>query len=308
MLDLIEGRVENAAPDQQIVLYAHAGAWWIQPTTDQPFTKIQPDGTWKNSTHLGTEYAALLVAPNYHPGAKLDTLPPLGKGVSGVMVSKGTIGMPASEKLIHFSGYDWIVRAASSSRGGETNAYSAKNVWTDSKGYLHLRMTMEDGHWTCAEVNLNHSLGYGSYRFVLEDNSHLPPSAVVGLFTTDETRSSIVENELDVELSQWSKPNSKNSQYLVQPYYITENVARFSTPDGLVTHSFRWQPGKVSFASVRGRMIHPDSKPFAQHVFTSGVPAAAAQTAHIDLYDFHHSQSHLQGPVEVVIEKFEYLP
>jgi hypothetical protein len=308
LLDFIEGRVEDAAPGQQVVLYAHAGAWWIQPTTDQPFTKIQPDATWKNSTHLGLEYAALLVDPGYLPGAKLEALPPVGKGVAAVAIGKGPAGVPASEKLIRFSGYDWVVRAAGSNRGGEPSAFSTKNAWTDSKGYLHLRMGIEDGRWTNAEVNLNRSLGYGSYRFVVEDSAHLPPSAVVGLFTMDEVRTSIVENELDVELSQWSKPKSRNSQYLVQPYYVPENVSRFSTPGGVVTHSFRWEPGKVSFASVRGAEIRPDSRPFAQHVFTSGIPAAGGQTAHINLYDFHHSQSHLQGPVEVVIEKFEYLP
>lgn len=308
LVDFIEGKVENALPGQQVVIYAHAGAWWIQPTTDQPFTKIQPDATWKNSTHLGLEYAALLVDPSYHPGAKLDALPALGKGVVAVAHGKGSAGIPASEKSIHFSGYDWIVRAAGSNRGGEPNAFSTHNAWTDSKGYLHLRMAIEDGHWTCAEVNLNHSLGYGSYRFVVEDSTHLPPSAVVGLFTMDEARTSIIENELDIELSRWGKPQSRNSQYLVQPYYVPENVSRFSTPAGVVTHSFRWESGKADFASVRGPVIRPDSRAFAEHVFTSGIPAAGVQTAHIDLYDFHHSQSHLQEPVEVVIEKFEYFP
>ncbi len=290
------------------MIYAHSGAWWIQPTTELPFAKIQPDTTWKNSTHLGVDYAALLVDPGYHPAAKLNTLPTVGNGVAAVTVSKGSADIPAAEKLIHFSGYDWIVRAAGSNRGGETSAYSASNGWTDSNGYLHLRMTMQDGRWTCAEINLSHSLGYGSYRFVVEDSAHLPPSAVVGLFTMDEAKTSLIENELDVELSRWGKPESKNSQYLVQPYYVPENVSRFTTPTGVVTHSFRWAPGKVSFASVRGSVMRPDSKPFAQHVFTAGIPAAGVQTVHIDLYDFHHSQSHLQSPVEVVIEKFEYLP
>lgn len=308
LLDFIEGKVENAAPGQKVVLYAHAGAWWIQPTTDQPFTNIQPDATWKNSTHLGLEYAALLVDAGYQPGAKLDALPQLGNGVAAIVVGKGPASVPAVEKHIHFSGYDWIVRAAGSNRGGESNTFSTNNAWTDSKGYLHLRMEIENGRWTCAEVNLSRSLGYGSYRFVVEDSGHLPPSAVVGMFTMDEAKTSIIENELDVEISQWGKPESKNSQYLVQPYYVPENVFRFSTPGGVVTHSFRWEAGKVSFASVRGPVVRPDSRPFAQHVFTSGIPPAGAQTAHINLYDFHHSQSHLQGPVEVVIEKFEYLP
>src|SRR5215471_1205588 len=53
-LETIEGRVNGARPGQQIVLYAKSGTWWIQPMTFQPYTKIESDSTWKNSTHLGT--------------------------------------------------------------------------------------------------------------------------------------------------------------------------------------------------------------------------------------------------------------
>ena len=51
----------GARPGQQVVLFARSGGWWVQPMANTPFTPIQPDGTWRNSTHLGTEYAALLV-------------------------------------------------------------------------------------------------------------------------------------------------------------------------------------------------------------------------------------------------------
>src|ERR1700750_1510262 len=54
-LDPLEGKVTGARPGQFIVLYAHSGAWYVQPYADQPFTTIQPDSTWRNSTHLGTE-------------------------------------------------------------------------------------------------------------------------------------------------------------------------------------------------------------------------------------------------------------
>jgi hypothetical protein len=30
-LDTISGRVMNARPKQQIVVYAHSGQWWVQP-------------------------------------------------------------------------------------------------------------------------------------------------------------------------------------------------------------------------------------------------------------------------------------
>ncbi len=85
----IEGRVTSARPGQQIVLYARGGAWYVQPFTDQPFTTIQPDSTWKSSTHLGTEYAALLVEPGYHPPLKTELLPAEGDGVAALATVRG---------------------------------------------------------------------------------------------------------------------------------------------------------------------------------------------------------------------------
>jgi signal transduction histidine kinase len=61
----------------------------VQPLADQPFTRIQPDSTWRNSTHFGTEYAALLVDPGYRPKAALDVLPSEGGGVIVVAITKG---------------------------------------------------------------------------------------------------------------------------------------------------------------------------------------------------------------------------
>lgn len=90
-LDTIEGRVVGAHPKQQIVLYARSGAWYVQPFADQQFTKIQPDSTWSNSTHLGTEYAALLVEPEYRPPAKTDVLPGPGGGVVAVAMVDGEL-------------------------------------------------------------------------------------------------------------------------------------------------------------------------------------------------------------------------
>jgi PAS domain S-box-containing protein len=85
----IEGRVAGARPGQQIVLYARSGAWWVQPRADQPYTRIQPDSTWKNSTHPGTEYAALLVDPAYRPPAITIVLPGVSGPVAAVVAVKG---------------------------------------------------------------------------------------------------------------------------------------------------------------------------------------------------------------------------
>ena len=89
-LDTISGRVFGSRSDQQIVLYARSGAWYVQPYADQPFTKIQPDSTWTNTTHLGTEYAALLVDPGYVPETSTWVLPGEGGGVVSVVIVEGT--------------------------------------------------------------------------------------------------------------------------------------------------------------------------------------------------------------------------
>jgi signal transduction histidine kinase len=90
-LEIIEGHVFNARPDQQIVLYTRSGDWYVQPFANQNFTKIEADSSWRNSTHLGTEYAALLVEPNYKPPAKISVLPNKdGAGVLAVAIVNGT--------------------------------------------------------------------------------------------------------------------------------------------------------------------------------------------------------------------------
>jgi hypothetical protein len=307
-LDYIEGTVQNARQGQHIVLYAHSGIWWVQPFSDKTSTNILPDGSWKNSTHLGTEYAALLVDAGYIPPAKVSTLPTVGNGVSAVATSAGRAAGAIPTKTIHFSGYDWTVRASGSDRGGESNAYDVSNAWVDERGFLHLRTSQQNGRWTCAEVGMTRSLGYGTYKFTLKDSAHLPPSAVVTLLTFDDQRMQDFASEIDIELSRWGDPKRKNAQYVIQPYYVPENVFRFESPAGTLAHSFHWEPGRVTFQSGTESAQNSVTRPIAKHAFSSGIPVPAKETVRMNLYDFQHSHHPSQPPAEVVIEKFEYLP
>lgn len=307
-MDAISGRALGVRPGQQIVLYAKNDVWWVQPFRSHPFTSIGSDGVWQGLTHLGTDYAALLVDPDFHPEKQLASLPSPGNGIAAVLSAKGTATAPPPLKTIHFSGYEWTVRSGASNRGGEINAYDPENAWTDDKGYLHLRMGDRNGRWSCAEVSLIRSLGYGTYRFVVQDSSHLGTSGVLGIYTLDERRSADSRFELDIEMSQWGKPGSPNAQYVVQPYYVPGNVARFSLPSGESTHIFRWTPRVASFKTLQGSGDRPNARMVSEHTFISGVPAAAAEVVHIDLYDFHHSTSGLKQANEIVIKKFVYIP
>lgn len=311
MVDTIQGRVRGAKPGQRIILFAKSGVWWVQPSDRDFFTEIQPDSTWTNSTHLGTEYAAALVEPGYTPPATTPTLPEKGGGIVAITRVDGDTTRQALHATLNFSGYDWIIRAAPSGRGGLNNDFDPKNAFTDPGGALHLRISGQPGQWKCAEVNLTRSLGYGTYRFVVRDTSNLDPAAVFGIFTWDGAAAAQNHREIDIEVSRWSDPAGKNTQYVVQPFYVPANVERFISPPGVLTHSFHWEPGKVTFTTVRGSPTDAPSdkqpQPVARHAFTSGVPSPGAESVHINLY-VAGRRGELQNGTEVVIEKFEYLP
>jgi signal transduction histidine kinase len=88
-LEIISGHVTGASSGQQVVLYARSGAWYVQPFVETPLTAIGTDGTWSNSTHLGTEYAALLVQPGYVPPPLTLSLPSTGDGVVSLTIVDG---------------------------------------------------------------------------------------------------------------------------------------------------------------------------------------------------------------------------
>jgi len=307
-LDIIQGRVAGGHPGQQIILYARTGTWWIQPLFDQPFTKIQPDSTWINSTRLGSEYAALLVEPGYRPQATVYALPPVGGEVAAVATAEGATSGPTVSAPLHFSGYEWRVRNAPSSRGNIANLYDPSNAWTDETGALHLRVAKRSGQWTCAEVSLTRSLGYGTYSFVLRDTSHLEPAVVFDMFTWDYAGGDLNNREIDIEISRWGDPASKNAQCVVQPFYVPANVVRFNVPPGVLTHSFRWEPGELSCKTVRGSVTDSVSELVNEHVFRAGVPTPGAESVRIAIYVYGKTENPVQNDAEVVVERFEYLP
>jgi hypothetical protein len=309
-IETIAGRVNNARAGQEIVIYARSGPWWVQPWPDHPVIQIQKDSTWSTETHLGFEYAALLVDPEYHPPPTMDIAPTSGSGVALVKIVKGT-GAPqlAPTKPLQFSGYDWDVRTIASDRGGTNNLYDPDNAWTDAGGALHLRIKKKAGRWSCAEMVLNRSLGYGTYILTVRDTSGLEPAAVFSMNTFDDLGGDQYYREMDVEISRWGeRGNKNNAQYGVQPFYIPGHVFRFEEPAGTLTHVMLWESGRAIFKSFRGRSIDSEAALLSQHQFTSGVPTPGQERVQLFLYVIASEANPLQTGSEVIIDKFEYLP
>jgi len=64
-----------------------------------------------------------------------------------------------------------------------------------------MRITKKSGRWSCAEIFLNRSLGYGTYSVTVRDTSQLEPAAVFSMFTFDEGSSEQHFREMDVEVA-----------------------------------------------------------------------------------------------------------
>jgi hypothetical protein len=308
--DVISGRVEGAAPGQRIVVYARSGPWWVQPWPDKPFIPIQPDHTWSTPTHLGFEYAALLVDPGYEPPPTTDVTPTAGGPVVMVQTVKGVGPVQiAPTKLLSFSGYDWNVRTIAGDRGGLNNLYDADNAWTDASGALHLRIKKRAGRWSCAELEISRSLGYGTYIVTVRDTSGLEPAAVLSMNTFDDFGGEQHYREWDIEMGRWGDAaNKNNAQFGIQPFYIPGNLTPFAAPAGTLTHSAVWQSGRAAFKTVRGSSIHGGAPVVFEHEFTSGVPTPGTERFLLMFYVVGSEKSPLQHENEVVIEKFQYLP
>ncbi|HVO64746.1 MAG TPA: hypothetical protein VMT53_27740 [Terriglobales bacterium] len=308
-VDTISGRVIGARPGQQIVIYARSGPWWVQPWPDRPFIPIRADSTWSTDTHLGFEYAALLVDQDYRPPPTMDVAPTQGGPVVVAKVVKG-VGQPqlAPTKPLHFSGYDWKVRTIASDRGGMNNLYDGENASLDSAGALHLHIVKKQDKWSCAEVVLDRSLGYGTYVLTVRDASKLEPAAVFSMTTFDDWAGDQYYREMDVEIGRWGNALSKSdAQYGIQPFYVPGNVFPFNIRAGTLTHSMRWESGRVSFKSWRGASVSP-ADVVTEHEFSSGIPSPGQERIQLLFYAVPSEKYPLQKGSEVVIEKFQYLP
>ena len=302
----IAGRATGAKPGQRIVLFARDGTWYVQPFASKPFTEIQPDHSWATVTHVGTDYAALLVESDYAPPKVTDVLPSPGGSVIASVTAAGTpssLSQRSTPGQLNFSGFHWEVYRVPKDSFGILYPNSASNVWTDQKGWLHLRLTKEPEGWTGAEINLTRSLGYGTYSFLLHELPKLEPATVLVMRSWDPLDAGQYHRAFQILLGQFGDPSVKNAQYAVFPLNVPANVHPFSVPGGALTYSVHWERERMSFETQQqgGRVI-------AEHVFTAGIPTPGGEKVHISFFAYGDSQVPQKNGVEVVVEKFLYLP
>jgi hypothetical protein len=300
--------------DCRIVVFARGDVWYVQPQADKPYTTLQAGGHWETGTHLGYEYAALLVKLDYVPPATVTDLPSVGGGVLAIVSASPAGGSPA--RTITFSGYDWVVKSSAGPVGPGPNLFSdsAESVFVDDQGRLHLRILEEAGKWTCAEVVSKRSFSYGTYRFHLATPvDDLDPNVVLGMFTWSDDPA-FAHREIDIECARWGKANDPtNAQFVVQPYVPAGHLLRFSIPLGQphTVQVFIWCPDQVIFESLLGAQSTDAQPPAVAREWKfngQGVPQAGGENARINLW-LNGGVPPARGQnVEVIVRKFEFSP
>jgi hypothetical protein len=231
----------------------------------------------------------------------LGVLPPL----ACVATAAGKPGYP---DRITWAGHSWQVKSSTSRVGPGPNYFSPStdNVWVDGTGRLHLKITLRNGRWNCAEVIGAESFGYGTYSFTLASAvDALDPNVVLGLFTWSD-KGAFNHREIDVEFARWGDAGGPtNAQYVVQPSSLAGHLHRFTQPAAAAPtfHGFTWRAGTIDFASA-----DLSAWSHAWSYVGADVPKPGGENVRLNLWLFGGAAPTDGREVEVVVERFSFAP
>ncbi len=301
----IEGRVTQADLNRvSVVIFSRVKGFSIQPGCGQ--TTVQPDASGFFSARIADDakashFVALLVPREFVPLCHTNEARIPDYIEAQVLASDFRIRPQPQEKVIHWSGYEFLVREWT---GGPGNCvYDKHNVHVDREGRLHLTVTRRKGVYTCAEVVLARSLGgYGTYHLqVASGLDTLSPALVFGFFTYSSFSSHKANREIDfAEVSRWDSPaDPQDAQFVVQPADAEGNLKRFSLHQAKqpVFESV-WRPDAIAFRAFS------ESSPLQINWRRSGSIRPLDQTLHLNLWTYSHPVAN----AEVVLRKLEVIP
>ena len=220
-----------------------------------------------------------------------------------------------SAGVMEFGGYEWSVR---SGRGGPgPNQWEEKNVWLDAAGAMHLKISLRDGKWSCAEVTLRKRLGFGRYQFQTTGPiDRLDDNVVLGLFNypTGDVGSDAT-HEIDIEFARWGAARNPIGNYTVWPVEKGLKQQSKSFPFRLTTdrstHRFDWNRTRILFNSFQGHR-DDDAEEFCRWSYA---PDDAARwisqhpmPVHLNLWLFQGLPPKDGKEVEVVVNAFKFTP
>ncbi len=215
---------------------------------------------------------------------------------------------------ILFSGFEWVIKDSKNKITGPGNNYfsnSNQNVWVDSIGKLHLKISQRNEKWYCSEVRLTKSLGYGRYIFYIDPLPQaLDKDMVIGLFMYDHLDTSNFHKEIDIEFSKWGKEKNENSQYVVQPY--EDQPHRFQSDLSYPSkHAIELRKRKIHFTSTYNLENTLDSLPSTIKDWKykpDNVYRTSDERVSMNVWLYKATETASLKDVEVIISNFEFIP
>jgi len=300
----ISGRANNVdASRHHVVVYVQTDFWYIQPYASDPFISICTDGSWETWSHPGDRVVALIVDESFVPKDQIFNHPAADPGV---LAYADEIPPGTTLRTIDWSGYTWDTKRYSPWGPGPNYwSDSPRSLWVDGNG-LHLTIQQIEGTWSCSEIMLNQSLGYGSYEYRIASRlDQFQPEIVLGLFVYES-----LEAEIDIEFGKLDKEGGENAQYVIQPFYHLDNRHNFvmdSSPTS--THRFDWQPDHIAFISWKGHEPYPpSSESIIQQWNYMGedIPTPGREAPRLNLWLFDGQPPSNLQQVEVIIKDFTF--
>ena len=222
---------------------------------------------------------------------------------------------------VFFAGRLWRVKGPGVFGPGPNNfSDSSANVWVDSRGRLHLRITHVGGQWFAAELTLVDSLGFGEYRFKVEAAlDDFDPKVIFGLFLWEYQPCWRPDNwwnapnEIDIEFGRFGDPLNPPAQFVVQPHTRDGNRHQFPLvtdgPLSPTTHAFEWRHDEVLFRSWHGHADEPQAGDVIETWLYAGPDNARPEEprVHINLWLFQGIAPSDGREVEVIVTDFTFL-
>jgi hypothetical protein len=212
----------------------------------------------------------------------------------------------------------------------------------DENGDLHLRITRQpNGKWVAAEINMNQSLGYGTYEWEVSSRyDQFAANVVGGLFTylspesvANQTGGVIgngrpdTPHEIDIEFTgAWGNANLYHTTHDPDIQSPSKNYFQALAGD-FTTHRFTWSPSSIAWGSYNGHVAGVENPAFpiveqrvgprngeqAIHVYDGPViPRNLNEIPIINFWIFDDNPS-IDGPTdgqtqELIIHSFTYTP
>ncbi|HVP54571.1 MAG TPA: glycoside hydrolase family 16 protein [Candidatus Eisenbacteria bacterium] len=323
--DPLQGQAYGVNPSDfqvTVVILIEGLGWYAKPYCDYSLTHaytvpLDSNGHWSASITTGgvdqtaIKIAAYLIPKTYTPPCSYASggLPSEvdANSVAHVLADRQNPNV----RELSFSNRVWWVKANSVKLGPGPNFFSdsTENVWVDSQGYLHLRITYRNGAWYCPEIISKGTLGFGTNYFVLgAPVDGLDPNVVFGLFTYSDTDAADSNREIDIEFSKFGNgSDTNNAQYTVQPYTLSQNFHRFQMPTGVPqsTHILQWQPSVTFFKSVRGTDLNA---PIGQWTYDGTSFPPGDQNIRMNLWLLNGQPPTNGQEVEVIVQAYGFAP